>query len=86
MTPQQLIDLRGYGSAEKVLRMAGLWRVCVTDTERIDWIENKNVTIKSENDSVTFFDSICGDYWGGGIRAAIDTAASEEFYTEEENQ
>lgn len=27
MTPQQLIDLRGYGSAEKALRRAGLWRL-----------------------------------------------------------
>ena len=27
MTPQELMDLKGYGSAEKVLRRAGKWRL-----------------------------------------------------------
>ena len=36
--PQTLIDLPGAGNAEKALRKAGLWRVVLTDKERIEWL------------------------------------------------
>jgi hypothetical protein len=38
MTPQELIDMPGYGSAKRELIKQGQWHVCVDDTERIEWI------------------------------------------------
>jgi hypothetical protein len=36
--PQDLINLPGAGSAEKDLRKAGMWRVTITDEERIEYL------------------------------------------------
>jgi hypothetical protein len=40
MTPQELIDLPGYGSAKRELIKQGQWQATMTDTERIEWIED----------------------------------------------
>lgn len=84
MTPQELMDLPYAGMAESKLRDYGEWRVCINDIERMDWLEDKNVTVKTENDGFTFFDGICGDYYAGGVRWAIDSAAEKQYMNEEE--
>jgi len=74
MTPQDLINLPGAGNAEKQLRSDGLWRVTINDTERINWLDGMNVSVKTVVKEETLIDAI-GDYWGGGIRGLIDDAS-----------
>lgn len=86
MTPQEIMDLRGYGSAENQLRKAGMWRVCINDTERIDWMESKSVTVMSIDREYNLVDDAVGEYWGGGIRWHLDAAADAEIMNIEETQ
>lgn len=75
VTPQQLMDLPSAGMAEKQLRKAGLWRLTIDDTERIEWLDGKSVKVKNTVTDETLIDTI-GNYWGGGIRGLIDNAAT----------
>jgi uncharacterized protein (UPF0335 family) len=56
MTPQQLIDLPGYGSAKRELIKQGQWRICVDDTERIEWIGRNVGAIQIDGNGKWIFD------------------------------
>lgn len=73
--PHELINLRGYGSAEKALLKAGLWRDTVSDTERIDWLDRQIISVTNAEDDKCLIDGIVGMYWGGGIRGRIDAVS-----------
>lgn len=45
MTPQQLIDLPGYGSAAKWCRENKYWLNEPTTDEIYDWMDDKRVTV-----------------------------------------
>lgn len=75
MTPQQLIDLKGYGSAEKVLKAQGQWHTTLTDTERIEWLaenaetmtrldhmQSWKITVNNENYDPDFLRQDIDDY------------------------
>lgn len=82
MTPQQLIDLPHAGMAESKPRDAGMWRICITDTERLDWIAENTVSAKCDYDTWRFKlgeAGIAAEF----IREDIDNAASAQYMEEE---
>jgi len=49
MTPQELIDLPGYGQAVKRVKAIGAWHETMSDTERIEWLaENAEAIIRND--------------------------------------
>lgn len=82
MTPQQLIDLNGYGQANKRLKAIGMWRVTINDTERIEWLEHHEVSVRHEKTDETVIDRFIGDYHGGGLRLQIDQVTSEDLISQ----
>ena len=56
MTPQQLIDLPGYGNAKRELIKQGQWQATMTDTERIEWIEQNCWSVDAIDDYIPVID------------------------------
>lgn len=77
MTPQQLLDLPGAGSASKRVKAMGMWRETMTDTERIEWIEEHNATIKYDIDGYRIVKPTRGELWDV-LRPAIDESAMKQ--------
>ena len=78
MTPQQLIDLPGYGQANKRVKAMGMWRETMTDTERLDWIEEYGATVIQDVGNETFtVTPTRGEFWDI-LRTSIDNAATKE--------
>lgn len=78
MTPQELIDLPGYGQANKHLKAMGMWRVTIDDTERIDWIEEWSAKICPCHDGELFNIKPTGiEMCWDVLRPSIDKAATE---------
>ncbi len=79
MTPQQLIDMRGAGNAEKWLRKNGKWRELMTDTERIEWIATYADRIKRSIHKQEWHIecSVDDDYDVDFFRQDVDSAASK---------
>lgn len=75
MNPHELINMRGYGNAEKALRKAGKWRVTMTDTERLDWIAESTVSAKCSYDTWKFTSGQT-DIDAEFIREDIDNAST----------
>ena len=76
--PHDLINLPGYGNAEKELRKAGLWRELMTDSERIDWLaENVSKMTRSEEYQSWSFRINRYDYDPEWFRHDIDEKAME---------
>jgi len=76
MTPQALINLVGYGAANRRVKAMGMWRETMTDTERIQWIEETGSTIVYSQSSEEF-----NVFTGYGeyidiLRPAIDEAST----------
>lgn len=81
--PQDLIDLPGYGSAQKELRKAGLWCVTDSDEERIAWIAENVTSMKRLEDSQTWkFKTNADDYDIEFFRQDVDIAAMAQEATE----
>ena len=84
MTPQQLLDLPGAGEANKRVKAMGMWRETMTDSERIEWIEEYNATIKYDIHGYPIVKPTRGELWDV-LRPAIDEAArkqTSEDYTQ----
>ena len=78
MTPQYLIDLPGYGQANKVVKAMGCWNVTMDDTERIEWIEELGATVKMLDSGEFKVTPKSGELYEV-LRPAIDKAASIEM-------
>ena len=78
MTPQQLIDLPGYGQANKVVKAMGCWHVTMDDTERIEWIEEFGATVNMLFGGEVKVTPKSGELYDV-LRHAIDKAASIEM-------
>ena len=79
LTPQQLIDLPGYGAAEKTLRKEGRWDVTSTDTERIEWMAaNVSKMVRDDGDALWTFTIDGEGYDPEHLRDDIDYAATQE--------
>lgn len=65
MTPQQLIDPPGYGSAQKWCRENGYWMSEPTADEIYDWMDTKRVMVIAN-------DKIIMD-WDGESNQVYDT-------------
>jgi len=77
MTPQQLIDLKGYGSAVKVLKAQGQWRETMNDTERIEWLaENADHIVRFDHQQSWKIIVKTDDYDPDFLRQDIDTYAT----------
>ena len=79
LTPQQLIDLPGYGAAEKTLRKEGRWNVTATDTERIEWMAaNVSKMVRDDGNALWTFTIDGEGYDAEHLRFDIDDAATQE--------
>lgn len=77
MTPQQLIDLPGYGSANKVVKTMGCWHVTMDDTERIEWLaENAETVIRLDHMESWKITVNSADYDPEFLRDDIDNYAT----------
>jgi hypothetical protein len=77
MTPQQLIDLPGYGSAKLELIKQGQWQVCVDDAERIEWLAMSVDKMETDDIGGWHFDTeFPPGYDGEWFRSDIDIASS----------
>lgn len=45
MNVHDIINIPGYGQANKRVKAMGMWRETMTDTERIEWIENSAASV-----------------------------------------
>jgi hypothetical protein len=77
----ELINQPGYGKANEAVRKAGYWVPFETDTERMDWLELKQVTVRDgfgkaviQHDPNSWS---CND-----LRESIDAAAIKELKEE----
>lgn len=78
LTPQELINLPGYGNAEKHLRGQGQWHVTATDAERIDFIATHVETMRRADRSQDWHFSIHEqDYDPEMFRYDLDAVASK---------
>ena len=78
LTPQELIDMPGYGNAEKHLRAQGQWRATDTDAERIDFIATHVEKMRRADHSMDWHFSIeCQDYDPDMFRYDLDAIASK---------
>jgi hypothetical protein len=78
----ELINQPGYGKANEAVRKAGMWVPFADDTERIDWLDCKHVTVRDDFENALIRHD--PDSWSADIRATIDAAALKE--TKEEHQ
>lgn len=78
----ELINQPGYGKANEAVRKAGMWVPFETDTDRIDWLDWKHVTVRNDFEIALIRHD--PDSWSADIRASIDAAAVKE--TKEEPQ
>jgi hypothetical protein len=79
MDVHRLINLTGYGNAQKELRKAGLWRVTDNDEERIAWIAENVTSMKRLKDSQTWkFETNADDYDVEFFRQDVDDAATAQ--------
>ena len=79
MTPQQLIDLPGYGNAKRELIKQGQWHVCADDSERIEWIGRNVSAVKIDNNGKWLFDlDYFPNYDVDVLRDDIDEQASTQ--------
>jgi len=78
MTPQELIDLPGYGQAIKRVKAMGAWRETMSDTERIEWIEEYGATVRMLEEGDFMVTPRCGELLNV-LRPAIDKAATKEI-------
>lgn len=77
MTPQQLIDLPGYGQANKRVKAMGMWRETTTDTERIEWLAENAETITRLDHMQSWKITVNGhDYDSEFLRDDIDEYAA----------
>jgi len=77
MTPQQLIDLPGYGSAKRELIKQGQWQATMTDTERIEWLAFNVATMHRNYDVDAWtFEIASADYDPDHMRDDIDARAA----------
>ena len=78
MTPQELIDMPGYGSAKRELIKQGQWQVCVDDTERIEWIGRNVSAVRIDHNGKWLFDLDHFPYYDVDfLRGDIDKQSSE---------
>lgn len=78
LTPQQLLDLPGYGAAKRELRSDGRWCELMTDTDRIEWLAvNVSVMRRSSDVSDWSFTIDPDDYDADFFRQDIDAAANK---------
>lgn len=77
MTPQQLIDLPGYGNASKHVKAMGYWRETLNDTERIEWLDGHVVSVIHVENTCSLINRFIGSNWSFGLRGEIDFVASE---------
>lgn len=73
-----LMNMRGAGNAQKELIKAGKWRPFLTDTERMDWLEECAVTVREQESDEILFTTNPGFLRYSDIRHAIDTQALKE--------
>lgn len=79
----ELINQPGYGKANEVVKKAGCWAPHLDDTERMDWLELKQVTVRDNFENAIIWHD--PDSWAcNDLREAIDAAAVKE--TKEEPQ
>lgn len=78
LTPQQLLDLPGYGNAMSELRQDGRWRNVMTDTERIEWLAVNVSSMRRSDDVSDWSFTIMTDYYDPDFfRQDIDAAANK---------
>lgn len=78
LTPQQLLDLPGYGDAKRELQSSGRWRELMTDTDRIEWMAvNVSVMRRASDLSDWSFTIDPDDYAVDFFRQDIDAAANK---------
>lgn len=61
MNVHNLINLPGYGQANKRVKAMGMWRETMTDTERIDWLADNVETMRRRDDQQSWKFTIAGD-------------------------
>lgn len=77
MTPHQLINLPGYGSANKVVKAMGYWITTMDDTERIEWLAENVETIRRLDHMQSWKITVNGyDYDSYFFRSDIDEYAT----------
>lgn len=54
MNLQALMDMPGYGQANKRVKAMGMWRETMTDTERIEWLETYVSGMTLDDDGETY--------------------------------
>lgn len=80
MTPQELMDLPGYGKAKEELIADGRWLNTITDEDRIDWLaENVAVMSRRYDEQKWDLHILTGDYDPDMLREDIDTAAAQQY-------
>lgn len=79
MTPQELIDLPGYGKAKQELVAEGRWLNTATDQERIEWLA-ENVSVMSRRYDMQKWSLHVDpkDFDPDMLREDIDTAATQQ--------
>lgn len=73
----ELINQPGYGKANEAVKKAGMWQPHLDDTERMDWLELKQVTVRDDFEKAVIRHD--PDSWAcNDLRDAIDSAAVKE--------
>lgn len=75
---QALIDMPGAVNAQKALIKAGKWTQFLTDTERMDWLEDCRVKVTCPETENHLFTVSGYNPFGSYLRDAIDTQARKE--------
>lgn len=77
----ELINQPGYGKANLAVQKAGMWTPFTDDTERMDWLDGKNVTVRDDFEKAVIRHD--PDSWAcNDLREAIDTEAAAEMKEE----
>lgn len=79
MNMQTLMDLPGYGQANKRVKAMGMWRETMTDTERIEWLaENAETITRLDHNQSWKITEKRDDYYPYFFRMDIDEAVDKQ--------
>lgn len=73
-----LMNMRGAGNAQKELIKARKWKPFLTDTERLDWLDECDVRVKCPEKERVLFHVNNYKFNDPSIRDAIDAQALKE--------